>query len=595
MAHRIRPAAGPLGSRWEEKALNSMFKDVRRASRNVLFLLCVLCVAARVRALTPDDIALVVNSKVPEGRALAELYASQRHIPAGRIIELSIDPVSPISPAEEMPFEEFEPQVAEPVRDFLRRNKLTDRVKCLVTFWGIPLRIGTHHLTPSEIEESSRITLAATDVRRKVQDEVDALEQSASQLDPSFKVPDGTDLHHLARRLDAVVPVIVKALPSIKDPAARTALYKQMLAALQRLLGNDRAISIISQPSIALFSPNPPQPRDVEAARQRVANLLLRINLLELPSAAPADRLKAETLAHDDFGLIGYGFLLEDRKGMLDTDQSQSALDSELSLLWWNHYPRAKWVPNPLEWRTQAGWRARNVQPPPTLMVTRLDGPAETIVRNIILTSVKVESEGLHGQIAIDARGRTGNDPYTEYDQKLRRLAEFVQQKTKLQLTFDNKESLIPGHSLQNIALYCGWYSLRNYSPPGSFSPGAIGYHVASLELVSLRQPNEHGWVRGLLSDGVVGTLGPVAEPYLQSFPPPEEFFPLLMTGRLTLAEVYWRTLPWSSWMQTCIGDPLYNPYKTNPPLTVSDLPPDLRAAIATEQSAGASTQPARP
>ena len=48
--------------------------------------------------------------------------------------------------------------------------------------------------------------------------------------------------------------------------------------------------------------------------------------------------------------------------------------------------------------------------------------------------------------------------------------------------------------------------------------------------------------MRGLLIDGVVGTLGPVAEPYLQSFPTADEFFPLLLTGKLTLAEVYWRT-----------------------------------------------------
>ena len=109
---------------------------------------------------------------------------------------------------------------------------------------------------------------------------------------------------------------------------------------------------------------------------------------------------------------------------------------------------------------------------------------------------------------------------------------------------------------------------------------GAIGFHVASSELVSLRTPNERGWVHGLINDGVVGTLGPVAEPYLHSFPPADEFFPLLMTGELTLAEVYWKTNPLTSWMNACIGDPLYRPYKVNPPLKVTDLPEELRAAL---------------
>jgi hypothetical protein len=74
--------------------------------------------------------------------------------------------------------------------------------------------------------------------------------------------------------------------------------------------------------------------------------------------------------------------------------------------------------------------------------------------------------------------------------------------------------------------------------------------------------------------------VGPVAEPYLHSFPLQEEFFPLLMTGKLPLAEVYWTTTPLTSWMQTCIGDPLYTPFARNPALKVDDLPPLLRSTI---------------
>jgi hypothetical protein len=84
-----------------------------------------------------------------------------------------------------------------------------------------------------------------------------------------------------------------------------------------------------------------------------------------------------------------------------------------------------------------------------------------------------------------------------------------------------------------------------------------------------------------LLADGVDATVGPVAEPYLQSFPRADEFFPLLLTGKLRMAEVYWLTTPMVSWMQTCIADPLYNPFKVNPPLKVEDLPPALRNLLA--------------
>jgi len=53
------------------------------------------------------------------------------------------------------------------------------------------------------------------------------------------------------------------------------------------------------------------------------------------------------------------------------------------------------------------------------------------------------------------------------------------------------------------------------------------------------------------------------------------------MTGKLTLAEVYWKTTPLTSWMTTCIGDPLYTPYKVNPPLAADDVSPGLRSALS--------------
>jgi len=198
----------------------------------------------------------------------------------------------------------------------------------------------------------------------------------------------------------------------------------------------------------------------------------------------------------------------------------------------------------------------------------------------LISSSAAVERTGLQGQFAIDARGMLPKDPYGLYDQSLRNLATIVRLHTKLKVTLDDRDEVFAPHSVGNVALYCGWYSLRHYVPGCSFNRGAVGFHVASFELLSLHTPGESGWVRGLLTDGVVATLGPVAEPYLESFPEPDEFFPLLLTGKLTLAEVYWRTTPMTSWMQDCIGDPLYRPYAVNPALAVEDLPAGLRGCV---------------
>jgi uncharacterized protein (TIGR03790 family) len=220
----------------------------------------------------------------------------------------------------------------------------------------------------------------------------------------------------------------------------------------------------------------------------------------------------------------------------------------------------------------------------------RLDGPDEPTVEKMLQTSIDVEKTGLQGLVAIDARGLPATDTqYGPMDQHLRHLAEIVRTKTQLKLAFDDTPDLFLPHSVKNTAVYVGWYSPGHYVPSCDFNPGAVGYHIASWELGSLHTPNTQ-WVRGLISDGVVGTLGPVYEPYLGAFPLPDEFVPLLLTGKLTLAEAYWRTTPMTSWMISFIGDPLYNPYKTDPALAPDDLPEYLKAALP--QPAATQTSP---
>ena len=68
--------------------------------------------ARRAWALGPDQIALVVNSKVPAGVKLAEFYAQQRHIPAGRIIALDLPD------ADDIAYDDYNLQVVPAVRNF---------------------------------------------------------------------------------------------------------------------------------------------------------------------------------------------------------------------------------------------------------------------------------------------------------------------------------------------------------------------------------------------------------------------------------------------------------------------------------------------
>jgi hypothetical protein len=165
-------------------------------------------------------------------------------------------------------------------------------------------------------------------------------------------------------------------------------------------------------------------------------------------------------------------------------------------------------------------------------------------------------------------------------------LAARLKAHTQLEVVLDNQPALFQPGDCSDAAVYCGWYSLAKYVDAFDWNPGAVGYHIASAEARTLRKPGATVWCSAMLEDGVAATLGPVAEPYLAAFPLPDDFFPLLLTGKYTLVETYYRTNPFNAWAMILIGDPLYRPFARNPALSEDALPERLR---------GAHSQPAVP
>jgi len=44
------------------------------------------------------------------------------------------------------------------------------------------------------------------------------------------------------------------------------------------------------------------------------------------------------------------------------------------------------------------------------------------------------------------------------------------------------------------VALYCGWYKPPQLRAGHGLQAGAVGFHIASSELVNLHNANEKGW-----------------------------------------------------------------------------------------------------
>ena len=249
----------------------------------------------------------------------------------------------------------------------------------------------------------------------------------------------------------------------------------------------------------------------------------------------------------------------------LRKDDKRASLDSEIALVLEKNYPLSGWILNPYF----LGFKGRtfSIKKENVLMVSRLDGPNIKIVKRIIDDSLKTEEKGLSGIAYFDSRWPNPGDKklsgYALYDRSIHLAAGRVKKSNLMPVVLDDKQELFKPGACPDAALYCGWYSLANYVDAFIWKSGSIGYHIASSECSTLKRKNSKVWCKVMLEKGIAATIGPVSEPYVNSFPLPEIFFGFLVDGNLTLAECYIISTPCLSWKMVLVGDPLYRPFKS--------------------------------
>jgi uncharacterized protein (TIGR03790 family) len=301
----------------------------------------------------------------------------------------------------------------------------------------------------------------------------------------------------------------------------------------------------------------PPQDADAEVEALRSQKLALE-ERIEKGGGNESD-LSASAVAEE----------LEDVRNRLNqrkiSSDSRASVDSELSVVKVADAPIGGWIENPF----YIGFSKRqtSISKTEVLMVSRLDGPDPASVRRIIDDSIAAEKKGLTGVAYFDARWpmdeTATSSAYRRYDRAIQRAARRVKQSGRLPVVVDTAGALFQPGQCPRAALYCGWYSLAKYVDAFGWQQGAVGFHVASSECTTLKKENSQVWCKRMIEEGICATVGPVGEPYLQSFPEPEVFFGLMAEGVLSLAECYTVSLPYLSWKMVLIGDPLYRPFRS--------------------------------
>jgi len=394
-------------------------------------ILLTLVYGGKAAALEPNEILVVANQDIAKSMQIAQYYCEQRSVPHTHILALSLG----ASLKDTMSREDYEKQLAEPIRRRFFTHKLVGKIKCLLIIYGVPFKVGKRGPLKDMEQQREELKKQADNKKKRIEQ----LERDNRTNSRAYQI-------------------------------AQTELAKLKLA-MDRINGNETSASV----------------------------------------------------------------------------------DSELSMVLFRTYELYRWQPNLLN--TKVANPGDGI-----LMVSRLDGPGDGIAKSLVDKAIKAEETGLDGIAYIDSRGITRKDLYGDFDRSLRQLAVVTKTQMNIPVVEEPTAELFTPGSCPRTALYCGWYSLTKYVDAFDFVDGAIGYHIASFEARNLRDPNSSQWCPSMLRDGITATFGPVAEPYLHTFPEPKAFFMKLYEGEC-LVEAYYHTKPFNSWQLLLIGDPLYRPF----------------------------------
>ncbi|MBC7837244.1 MAG: TIGR03790 family protein [Nitrospiraceae bacterium] len=524
--------------------------------------------------LSANQVMIVANANSRESLMVAEHYATSRGVPVQQIAKLDL----PLD--DTMSREDYDRRLVMPLRQALQDHRIQQSIRVLVTVYGVPLRVAPPKFTAEEQrwqrDASDRLgaaRLQLVDIERRVRD---IAVQSGSKPAPLTKEEQGVVAHerHVAflLRVEEAVQESMKRVTQLKLPTRH-----QWSAQLDAVVRDHQGLAGLAQLHYDL-------PRDGQVSAggenamvraEQLEGLQLLLGSLELPIRNRRAELYQQVWqVYGAYGVFGLAALELER---VSDEFSDASVDSELSLLWWDRgqYGAVWRRPNPFHhaFKQTAGRPRREI---PILMVSRLDAPTADLASRLVDRAKEGEQQGLAGTVYLDARGlpvKDQSDTYGRYDQSLRDLNSFLTQHTTYRSKLENTEIRFhrPGEA-PDVALYVGWYQLRQYEDAFTFRPGAIGYHMASAEAVSLHRASESGWCKNALERGITATLGSIGEPYLDAFPEPREFVALLMTGQYSLVEAYYVTSRWISWRMVLVGDPLYNPWKSKPAAKRSSL-----------------------
>ncbi|GAF78979.1 unnamed protein product, partial [marine sediment metagenome] len=108
-------------------------------SRRIAIAVSLIFLAAgQVYALRPDEILVIANADIPASIRIAKYYCAKRKVPTGNILALPLG----VGLSDSITRADYEKRLAGLIRKKISSPELAGKIRCLLTMYGVPIKVG---------------------------------------------------------------------------------------------------------------------------------------------------------------------------------------------------------------------------------------------------------------------------------------------------------------------------------------------------------------------------------------------------------------------------------------------------------------------
>ncbi len=262
--------------------------------------LFVLLFCKVVTAIEPNEILVIVNGDIEQSVEIGQYYCQRRNVPKENVLPLSLGKTLKDSISRD----EYDKNIAGPVRERLNSIEPGGEIRCLLTTYGIPYKIGPRGPLKDQQEKLKELEISAEQYEKEP-----AIMQTS--LDKAKDQPNKESQRRAKRQLARVKSEI------------------------DRIQGKETEASVDSELSMVLFGPyelHRWQPNQLNKNSGYPEDLTFTLMVCRLDGPGPqiARGLIDKAITAEKTGLNGIAYI--DSRGMADDNQPYSMAHFDQSL-----------------------------------------------------------------------------------------------------------------------------------------------------------------------------------------------------------------------------------------------------------------------